>query len=196
MYGENGAQMRTTLAALLRQHRVMHRLAADSSTERAEVGQQILRFRRTLVTWGAQAIRVAQPLTFPNIPQKSADPFRATNEHGAAASEIPAPGQHPSMDKLVQSLGITSLSNSPVSEMARELDAHVEQFRTRSLAEAGPCTFVIADALVLKVHEGGRVVPGHALVATGVNADGHREILGLQVTSSEDGAGRLAFFRI
>jgi transposase-like protein len=48
---------------------------------------------------------------------------------------------------------------------------------------------------VLKVREGGRVVPVHVLVATGVNADGHREILGVQVTSSEDGAGWLAFFR-
>ena len=48
---------------------------------------------------------------------------------------------------------------------------------------------------MLKVREGGRVVPVHVLVATGVNADGHREILGVQVTSSEDGAGWLAFFR-
>jgi putative transposase len=59
--------------------------------------------------------------------------------------------------------------------------------------------FVAADALVLKVREGGRVVPVHALVATGVNADGHREIPtvdgGVTVTSSEDGAGWLAFFR-
>lgn len=99
------------------------------------------------------------------------------------------------MDKLVQSLGITTLSKSQVSEMARELDAQVEEFRTRSLAEAGPFTFVAADALVLKVREGGRVVPVHALVATGVNNDGHREILGVQVTTSEDGAGWLAFFR-
>jgi putative transposase len=99
------------------------------------------------------------------------------------------------MDKLVQSLGITTLSKSQVSEMAKELDAQVEEFRTRSLAEAGPFTFVAADALVLKVREGGRVVPVHALVATGVNADGHREILGVQVTTSEDGAGWLAFFR-
>ena len=52
-----------------------------------------------------------------------------------------------------------------------------------------------ADALVLKVREGGRVVGVHALVATGVNADGHREILGLQVTTAEDGAGWLRFFR-
>jgi putative transposase len=99
------------------------------------------------------------------------------------------------MDKLVQSLGITSLSKSQVSEMATELDAHVEEFRTRRLDDTGPFTFVTADALVLKVREGGRVVGVHALVATGVNADGHREILGLHVTTAEDGAGWLAFFR-
>ena len=97
------------------------------------------------------------------------------------------------MDKLVQSLGITGLSKSQVSEMAKDLDAHVEQFRTRRLD--GPYTFVAADALVLKVREGGRVVAVHALVATGINPDGHREILGLQVSTSEDGAGWLAFFR-
>ena len=98
------------------------------------------------------------------------------------------------MDKLVQALGITGLSKSQVSVMARELDEHVTSFRTRPL-DAGPYTFVAADALVLKVREGGRVANVHALVATGVNADGHREILGLQVTSAEDGAGWLAFFR-
>jgi transposase-like protein len=99
------------------------------------------------------------------------------------------------MDKLVQSLGITTLSKSQVSEMAKELDAHVEEFRTRRLDDAGPFTFVATDALVLKVREGGRVVGVHALVATGVNNDGHREILGLHVTTAEDGAGWLAFFR-
>ena len=64
------------------------------------------------------------------------------------------------MDKLVQSLGITGLSKSQVSVMAAELDEHVEQFRTRPLADSGPFTFVAADALVLKVREGGRVVAG------------------------------------
>jgi len=99
------------------------------------------------------------------------------------------------MDKLVQSLGITTLSKSQVPEMAKDLDSHVDQFRSRRLDDAGPFTFVAADALVLKVREGGRVVPVHALVATGVDADGHRQILGVQVTTSEDGAGWLAFFR-
>ena len=86
------------------------------------------------------------------------------------------------MEKLVETLGITRLSKSQVSVMAQDLDAVVEDFRTRPL-DAGPYTFVAADALVLKVREGGRVVNVHALLACGVNCDGHREILGLQVTS-------------
>jgi transposase-like protein len=98
------------------------------------------------------------------------------------------------MEKLVETLGITRLSKSQVSEMAKDLDAQVEAFRTRPL-DAGPYTFVAADALVLKVREAGRTVNVHALIATGVNADGYREILGLQVTSAEDGAGWLGFFR-
>lgn len=98
------------------------------------------------------------------------------------------------MERLVESLGITKLSKSQVSEMAKDLDAQVAAFRTRPL-DAGPYTFVAADALVLKVREGGRVANVHALVAVGVNADGHREVLGVQVTSAEDGAGWLAFFR-
>jgi putative transposase len=98
------------------------------------------------------------------------------------------------MEKLVETLGITRLSKSQVSVMAAELDEHVESFRTRPL-DAGPYTFLAADALVMKVREGGRVMNVHALLACGVNADGHREILGLQVTSGEDGAGWLAFFR-
>jgi len=98
------------------------------------------------------------------------------------------------MEKLVETLGITRLSKSQVSEMAKDLDAQVEAFRTRPL-DAGPYTFVAADALVLKVREDGRTVNVHALLATGVNADGYREILGLHVTSAEDGAGWLGFFR-
>ena len=51
------------------------------------------------------------------------------------------------------------------------------------------------DALTQKVREGGRTVNVHALIATGVNADGHREVLGLDVATAEDGAGWLAFLR-
>jgi putative transposase len=98
------------------------------------------------------------------------------------------------MDRLVETLGITGLSKSQVSVMAKELDAAVEAFRTRPL-DAGPYTFVAADALVLKVREAGRVVNVHALIATGVNAEGYREILGIDVSTAEDGAGWLAFWR-
>jgi transposase-like protein len=89
------------------------------------------------------------------------------------------------MDKLVQTLGITSLSKSQVSRMAADLDAQVAAFRTRPLDEAGPFTFVAADALTMKVREHGRVVNAVVLVATGVNADGHREVLGVKVATSE-----------
>ena len=98
------------------------------------------------------------------------------------------------MDKLVQSLGITSLSRSQVSEMAKDLDAQVEAFRTRPL-DAGPYTFVAADALTMKVREGGRVRNIAVLVATAVNADGHREVLGVQVATGETGPAWLGFFR-
>ena len=98
------------------------------------------------------------------------------------------------VEKLAETLGITSLSKSQVSELAKSLDGAVEQFRSRPL-DAGPYRFVQADAMTVRVREGGRTVLVHALIATGVNADGKREILGLEVTSSEDGAGWLAFFR-
>jgi putative transposase len=98
------------------------------------------------------------------------------------------------VEKLAASLGVTSLSKSQASAMARELDEVVDGFRNRRL-DAGPYTFVWIDALTQKVREGGRTVNVHCLIATGVNADGHREILGVDVASSEDGAGWLAFLR-
>lgn len=98
------------------------------------------------------------------------------------------------MDKLVQTLGITGLSKSQVSVMAKDLDEQVAAFRTRPLDE-GPYTFVAADALMIKVREDGRVVKVAVMVATGVNADGHREVLGVQASSSETATGWLTFFR-
>jgi len=98
------------------------------------------------------------------------------------------------VEKLVEQLGVASLSKSQVSEMATYLDAQVEAFRNRPL-DAGPYTFVWLDALTIKVREAGRTVNVHALVAVGVNADGGREVLGLEVASQEDGAGWLGFLR-
>ena len=98
------------------------------------------------------------------------------------------------MDKLVKTLGIDSLSKSQVSRMAADLDEHVESFRHRPLDSAGPFTFVAADALTMKVREGGRVINAVVLIATGVNGDGHREVLGLRVATSETGAAWNEFF--
>ena len=98
------------------------------------------------------------------------------------------------MDKLVKTLGIDSLSKSQVSRMAAELDEHVDQFRHRPLDTAGPFTFVAADALTMKVREGGRVINAVVLLATGVNNDGHREVLGMRVATAETGAAWNEFF--
>lgn len=98
------------------------------------------------------------------------------------------------VEGLVETLGIASLSKSQVSEMARELDELVDDFRNRPL-DRGPYTYVWADALFLKVREGGRVVNVALLLAVGVNGDGHREILGLELSTAEDGAGWLSFWR-
>ena len=98
------------------------------------------------------------------------------------------------VDGLVKTLGIESLSKSQVSRMASELDEMVTQFRNRPL-DAGPYTYVWMDALSQKVREGGRIINVAVVIAVGVNRDGHREILGLDVITSEDGAGWLAFLR-
>lgn len=98
------------------------------------------------------------------------------------------------VENLVQALGIEGISKSQVSRMAKVLDAEVEAFRTRPL-DAGPYAYVWMDALTMKVREGGRVVNASVLIATGVNAEGAREILGLDLVTSEDGAGWLAFCR-
>lgn len=98
------------------------------------------------------------------------------------------------VEGLVEALGIASLSKSQVSELAKDLDEMVCDFRNRPL-DAGPYTYVWADALTMKVREGGRIVNVACLLAVGVNGEGHREILGLDVATTEDGAGWLAFFR-
>ncbi|GAA3587982.1 MULTISPECIES: IS256 family transposase [Pseudonocardiaceae] len=98
------------------------------------------------------------------------------------------------MDKLVKQLGIDSLSKSQVSRMATDLDQIVEEFRHRPLGEAGPFTFLAADALTMKVREGGRVINAAVLLATGVNGDGHREVLGMRVATAETGTAWNEFF--
>ena len=98
------------------------------------------------------------------------------------------------VEKLVQQLGVERMSKSQVSRLAKSLDQIVEDFRTRPL-DAGPYAYVTFDALVVKCREGGRTVNVCVVHAVGVNRDGFRESLGLDVVTSEDGAAWLAFLR-
>jgi putative transposase len=98
------------------------------------------------------------------------------------------------VEKLVQQLGVERMSKSQVSRLAKSLDAIVEDFRTRPL-DGAPYAYVTLDALVVKCREGGRTVNVCVVHAVGVNRDGFRESLGLDVVTAEDGAAWLAFVR-
>ena len=95
---------------------------------------------------------------------------------------------------LVQALGCSGISKSQVSRICQALDAQVQAFRERPL-DQGPYPYVWLDALTQKVREGGRVVNVAVVVATAVNAQGKREVLGFACGSSEDGAFWLSFLR-
>ena len=98
------------------------------------------------------------------------------------------------MNDVVATLGINNLSKSQVSDMAKELDEMVADFRTRPL-DSGPYYYLSCDALTMKVREGGRVVKTSVLIATGVNKDGYRELLGMQVATSESVESWTGFFQ-
>jgi len=98
------------------------------------------------------------------------------------------------VEDLVQALGCDGISKSQVSRICQQLDEQVRAFRERPL-DQGPYPYVWLDALTQKVREGGRVVNVAVVVATAVNAQGKREILGLDTGASEDGAFWLSFLR-
>jgi transposase-like protein len=97
------------------------------------------------------------------------------------------------VDDLMQTLGLTGISKSQVSRLCQELDDEVERFRNRPLA--GPYPYVWLDATFVKVREAGRVVSQAVVIAIGVRTSGEREVLGLDVGPSEDGAFWLQFLR-
>lgn len=97
------------------------------------------------------------------------------------------------VDDLVQAMGIEGLSRSEVSRLAAELDAKVAEFRNRPLE--GDWRYLWIDALTQKVREGGRVVNVSAVIATAVNAEGRREIIGFDIVTTESTPAWTAFLR-
>ncbi len=90
------------------------------------------------------------------------------------------------VDELVQALGMVGISKSQVSRLCADLDGEVERFRTRRLD--GPYPYLWLDATFVKVRREGRVVSMAVVIAVGVRHTGEREVLGLDVGPSEDGA--------
>jgi putative transposase len=99
------------------------------------------------------------------------------------------------VDDLVQALGVgTGISKSEVSRICAELDKEMEVFRKRRLDHA-TFPYVFCDATYVKARVRGRVVSRAIVVATGVRADGSREVLGCDVGDSEDGVFWASFLR-
>jgi len=97
------------------------------------------------------------------------------------------------VDDLVQALGVgTGISKSEVSRICGELDTDLKTFRERSLAHA-EFPYLFLDATYVKGRVRGRVVSRAVVIATGVTAVGDREVLGIDVGDSEDGAFWTAF---
>jgi putative transposase len=99
------------------------------------------------------------------------------------------------VDDLVRALGIDAgVSKSTVSRICKQLDDHVEAFRSRTL---GHTTFpyVFLDATYVKARVDGRVVSRAVVIAFGVAADGSREVLGVDVGDGEDETFWTAFLR-
>ncbi|MGQ0699896.1 MAG: IS256 family transposase [Panacagrimonas sp.] len=88
-----------------------------------------------------------------------------------------------SVDDLVQAMGGSGISRSQVSRLCEEIDERVHAFLDRPIEGDWPYLWV--DATYVKVREAGRIVSVAVIVAVGVNADGRREILGMDIGPSE-----------
>ncbi len=97
------------------------------------------------------------------------------------------------VDDLVQAMGMSGISKSQVSELCKGIDVRVNSFLERPIE--GEWTYLWLDATYLKVRENGRIVSVAAIIATGVNTDGRREILGLGLGPSEAAVFWLGFLR-
>jgi putative transposase len=97
------------------------------------------------------------------------------------------------VDDLVKALGLEGISKSQVSRICQDLDAEVERFRSRPLRESYP--YLWLDATFVKTRDDGRVVSQAVVIAVGVTASGVREVLGVDIGPSEDGAFWLRFLR-
>ena len=84
--------------------------------------------------------------------------------------------------KIVEELCGMEVSSTQVSRAAAELDEHLEAWRTRPL---GHYRYVVLDARYEKVRQGGQVLDAAVLIANGVDAEGHRDVLGCSVSLSE-----------
>jgi transposase-like protein len=98
-----------------------------------------------------------------------------------------------SVDDLVKAMGMSGISKSQVSRLCEDIDGKVKAFLERPLE--GDWPYIWIDATYLKVRRGGRIVSVAIIIAVGVNSDGRREVLGMEIGTSEAEAIWTEFLR-
>lgn len=88
-----------------------------------------------------------------------------------------------SVDDLVKAMGMSGISKSQVSRLCEEIDERVKAFLDRPIEGEWPYLWI--DATYVKVRQNGRIVSVAVIVAVGVNSDGRREVLGMDIGPSE-----------
>lgn len=171
---------------------------AERSTERVNSSNG---YRRLVWDTHAGTISLALPRLrhgsyFPAwLPKRSKSRRRAERAIVHVIAEAYLAGVSTRMvDGLVRALSIEGISESQVSQMAKSLDRQVAAFRNRPL-DAGPYSYVWIDGLTQRRLEHGRIVNVVTAIASGVSANGNKELLGLDVFTAEDGAAWTDFLR-
>jgi transposase-like protein len=97
------------------------------------------------------------------------------------------------VDDLVKAMGMSGISKSQVSRLCEDIDERVQTFLNRPIEGEWP--YIWLDGTYLKVRQNGRIVSVAVIIAVGVNTDGRREVLGMEIGASEAATFWIEFLR-
>ena len=135
--------------------------------------------------------QAAQGQLLPRLP--GAAPHGREGAHRGDAGSLRARRLDPLGRRLVKAMGMTGISKSQVSRLCEEIDDKVKAFLDRPIEGDWPYLWI--DATYVKVRQNGRIVSVAVIVAVGVNGDGRREVLGMDIGPSEAETFWTAFLR-
>lgn len=140
MYADTGTAMRTHLSALLAIHRIQHRLGDRDTAARQTHGEVIRQYRQSMLVWCGQAMQLASPMLFTNLPPRTPNPF-IPSDHSNPAIELARALAHARTKSTAEPAStevLTTASKNPVVEGWRQVAraaALAEHDTTTNLAD-------------------------------------------------------------